>query len=148
MNLIEQITIDLREALKTKDTLRASCLRMLKAAVTNKEVEKGRGSLKDEDIQSVISSMIRRSKEAIEGFRQGNREDLVSKEEAELKILSQYLPVQLSPAEIEKTIKEVMVELSANGVKDLGKLMKAAMARLGGKAQGKEVNEIAKRLLS
>jgi len=148
MNLIEQITIDLREALKTKDTLRTSCLRMLKAAVTNKEVEKGRGSLIDEDIQSVISSMIRRSKEAIEGFRQGNREDLVSKEEAELKILSQYLPAQLSPAEIEKTIKAVMAELSANGVKDLGKVMKAAMTRLGGKAQGKEVNEIAKRLLS
>ena len=148
MNLIEQIAIDLREALKTKDALRVSCLRMLKAAVTNKEVEKGRGSLIDEDIQSVISSMIRRSKEAIEGFRQGNREDLVSKEEAELKILSQYLPAQLSPAEIEKTIKEVVAELSASGVKDLGKVMKTAMTRLGGKAQGKEVNEIAKRLLS
>jgi hypothetical protein len=148
MNLIEQITNDLRAAIKNKEELRTSCLRLLKAAVINKEIEKGRGSLKDEDIQAVIASMIRKAKEAIEEFRKGAREDLASKEEAELKILYHYLPEQLNPAEIEQITKEVISELSANGSKDLGKVMKAVMARLGGKAQGKEVNEIAKRLLS
>jgi uncharacterized protein YqeY len=147
MKLAEQITNDLHQAIKNKDELRISCLRMLKAAIVNKEVEKGREQLKDEDIQALISSSIRKSKESIEEFRKGNREDLISKEEGEIKILLNYLPDQLTPPEIEKILKEVIAELSASGPKDLGKVMKTAMARMGGKVQGKEVNEIAKRLL-
>jgi uncharacterized protein len=80
-------------------------------------------------------------------FRKGHREDMAAKEEGEVKLLSGYLPNQLDPAEIEKVLKEIIAENSASGPKDLGKVMKAAMGRLAGKVQGKEVNEIAKRLL-
>jgi len=145
-SLVERIAQDLKEALKAKDEARVSCLRMLKAAVTN---EQGRRTepLKDEDVQSVIQSMIRKGQEAAMEFRKGHREDLAAKEEGEVKIFGGYLPQQLAPAEIEKVLKEIIAEVSASGPKDLGKVMKAAMGRLAGKVQGKEVNEIAKKLL-
>lgn len=145
--LVEKITQDLKDAIKTKDERRLSCLRVLKAAVTN---EQGRRTqpLKDEDVLAVIQSLVRKGQEAVVEFRKGHREDMAAKEEAEVKILSGYLPQQLSPAEIEKVLKEIIAEGSASGPKDLGKVMKAAMGRLAGKVQGKEVNEIAKRLLS
>jgi uncharacterized protein YqeY len=145
-SLVEKIAQDLKDAIKTKDERRLSCLRVLKAAVTN---EQGRRTepLKDEDVQAVIQSLIRKGQEAAAEFRKGLREDMAVKEEGEVKILSGYLPNQLAPAEIEKVLKEIIAEVSASGPKDLGKVMKAAMGRLSGKVQGKEVNEIAKRLL-
>ena len=145
--LVEKIAQDLTDAIKAKDELRLSCLRVLKAAVTN---EQGRRTqpLKEEDVQAVIQSLIRKGQEAAVEFRKGHREDMAAKEEGEVKILSGYLPQQLAPAEIEKALKEIIAEVSASGPKDLGKVMKAAMGRLSGKVQGKEVNEIAKRLLS
>jgi len=143
---VDKIAQDLKQALKAKDEARLSCLRVLKAAVTN---EQGRRTepLKEEDIQSVIQSLIRKGQEAAVEFRKGHREDMAAKEEGEVKILSGYLPQQLAPAEIESVLKEIIAEVSASGPKDLGKVMKAAMGRLAGKVQGKEVNEIAKRLL-
>ena len=145
--LVEKIAHDLTDAIKAKDERRLSCLRVLKAAVTN---EQGRRTqpLEEEDVQAVIQSLIRRGQEAAVEFRKGNREDMAAKEEGEVKMLSGYLPQQLAPAEIEKALKEIIAEVSASGPKDLGKVMKAAMGRLSGKVQGKEVNEIAKRLLS
>lgn len=145
-SLAEKITQDLKEALKAKDEVRVSCLRVLKAAVTN---EQGRRTepLKEEDVQAVIQSLVRKGREAAMEFRKGHREDLAAKEEAEVKILGGYLPQQLTPEEIETVLKEIIAEVSALGPKDLGKVMKAAMGRLAGKVQGKEVNEIAKRLL-
>jgi uncharacterized protein YqeY len=145
-SLVEKIAQDLKAAMKAKDDIRLSCLRVLKAAVTN---EQGRRTepLKDEDVQAVIQSLIRKGQEAAVEFRKGLREDMAAKEEGEVKILSGYLPQQLAPAEIEKALKEIIAEVSASGPKDLGKVMKAAMGRLSGKVQGKEVNEIAKRLL-
>jgi hypothetical protein len=144
--LVEKIANDLKQAIKTKDEFRVSCLRVLKAAVTN---EQGRRTepLKDEDVQAVIQSLVRKGQEAAAEFRKGRREDMAAKEEGEVKILSAYLPQQLAPAEIEKVLKEIIAEVSASGPKDLGKVMKAAMGRLAGKVQGKEVNEIAKSLL-
>jgi len=144
--LVDKIAQDLKQALKAKDEARLSCLRVLKAAVTN---EQGRRTepLKEEDIQSVIQSLIRKGQEAAVEFRKGHREDMAAKEEGEVKILSGYLPQQLAPAEIESVLKEIIAEVSASGPKDLGKVMKAAMGRLAGKVQGKEVNEIAKKLL-
>jgi len=144
--LVDKIAQDLKQALKAKDEARVSCLRVLKAAVTN---EQGRRTepLKDEDVQSVIQSLIRKGQEAAVEFRKGHREDMAAKEEAEVKIFSEYLPQQLAPAEIERVLKEIIAEVSASGPKDLGKVMKAAMGRLAGKVQGKEVNEIAKRIL-
>jgi uncharacterized protein YqeY len=145
--LVEKIAQDLKAAIKAKDEARLSCLRVLKAAVTN---EQGRRTepLREEDVQAVIQSLIRKGQEAAVEFRKGHREDMAAKEEGEVKILSGYLPQQLAPAEIENVLKEIIAENSASGPKDLGKVMKAAMGRLAGKVQGKEVSEIAKRLLS
>jgi len=144
--LVEEIAQDLKQALKAKDEARVSCLRVLKAAVTN---EQGRRTepLEEEDVHSVIQSLVRKGQEAALEFRKGHREDLAAKEEGEVKIFRGYLPQQLAPAEIESVLREVIAEVSASGSKDLGKVMKAAMGRLGGKVQGKEVNEIARRLL-
>jgi uncharacterized protein len=147
MTLEDQITEDLKNAMKSKDEVRTSCLRFLKSNLKNKQVEK-MGKLQDEEIQAVISSLIRRSMESIKEFKGGGREDLAAKEEQEIAILYGYLPKQLSPEDVEKVIRETISDLSAQGLKDLGRVMKAAMERLSGKAQGKEVSEITKRLLS
>ena len=147
MPIEEKITNDLKAAMKARDEMRLSCLRLLKTSIKHKQVEKGE-ELKDEDIEAIISSAIRKGQEAAQEFNKGNREDLAAKEEAEIKILYDYLPKQLDSVEIEKIIKEIITELSIDSPKDLGKVMKAAMVRMAGKAQGKEVNEIARRLLS
>lgn len=143
----EKIAEDLKNAIKAKDELRISCLRMLKTSVKNKQVEKRR-ELNDGEIHTVISSLIRKAKEAQEEFKRGDREDLALKEEKEIDIFYEYLPQQLTPEEIEKTLQEIISELSAKDPKDLGNLMKAAMARMAGQAEGKAVNEIARKLLS
>jgi uncharacterized protein YqeY len=147
MSLKEKIDEDFKGALKSKEASRVSCLRMLKASLKNMEVEKGR-KLKDEEIQGIISSLIRKGNEAIQEFKKGGRDDLVGKEEQEVKIFYGYLPKQLSPEDIEKVLKEIISELDVTDPKDLGKVMKVAMGRMTGQAQGKEVNEIARRLLS
>ncbi|MGD9075926.1 MAG: GatB/YqeY domain-containing protein [Desulfobacteraceae bacterium] len=147
MSISQKIIEDLKGAMKAKDTSRVSCLRMLKTALKNKQVEKGR-DLEDQEVQGVISSLIRKGQEAAKEFRGGNRPDLAAKEEDEINIFYEYLPEQLTPADIEKTLKEIISESSATGLKDLGKVMKAAMDQMAGKAQGKEVNEIARKLLS
>lgn len=147
MSLEQKINEDLKEALKANDSLRVSCLRMLKSSLKNMQVEKRR-KLNDKEIHAVISSLVRKGKEAIGEFRKGGREDLCSKEEQELKVFYEYLPKQLTPGEIEETLREIITELSVNSSKDLGKLMKVAMSRMAGQAQGKEVNEIARKLLT
>jgi uncharacterized protein YqeY len=147
MSLNQKIVENLKEAMKAKDSLRLSCLRLLKAAMKNLQVEKGH-ELGDEEIQSVIASMIRKGKEAAQEFRNGNRDDLAAKEEKEIEVLYGYLPQQLTPKEIEANVREIIFELSAMGPRDMGKVMKAAMTRMAGRAQGKEVTEIAKKLLT
>ncbi len=147
MPISQKIIEDLKQAMKAKDTFRVSCLRMLKAALKNKQVEKGR-DLEDEEVQGVISSLIRKGQEAAKEFKAANRSDLAAKEEEEIKIFYGYLPEQLTQADIERILREIISESSATGMKDLGKVMKAAMAQMAGKAQGKEVNEIARKLLS
>jgi uncharacterized protein YqeY len=147
MSLSDQITEDLKEAIKARDKLRISCIRMLKSGIKNRQVEKGE-TLEDKEILSLIGSMVRKAQEAAKEFRKGEREDLAGKEEAEIRILSGYLPQQLEPDEIEKILKDIISDLSASSLKDIGKVMKTAMARMAGRAQGAEVNNIAKKLLS
>ncbi len=147
MSLEDRIVQELKAAMKAKDELRVSCLRMLKTAMKNKQVERGE-KLKDEEIEGIISSLVRKGQEASEEFKKGGREDLAAKEEEEIKILYDYLPEQLSSVDIENILKEIISESSVSSPKDLGKVMKVAMARMAGKAQGKEVNEIARKLLS
>jgi len=147
MPLDEKIVEELKKAMKEKDTLRLSCLRMLKTALKNLQVEKQR-KLKDEEIQGVISSLIKKGKESAKEFKNAGREDLALKEETEVAIFYDYLPRQLTPEDMEKILREIISDLSAEKPSDLGKVMKMAMPRMAGKAQGKEVNEIAKRLLA
>ncbi len=147
MSLNEKLLDDLKEAMKTKNAARLSCLRMLKAALKNKQVEKGE-SLDDREFQAVVSSMVRKNRESIEEFTKAGRLDLAQKESAEIEILHEYLPEQLTQEQIEEVVKQVISDVGASGSKDLGRVMKSAMERLAGKAQGKDVNQAAKKLLS
>lgn len=146
MSLSEKITHDLKTALKARDTALVSALRMLKSSLKNAEVEKMR-PLEDEEILSLISSLIRKGKEAAAEFQKGGRDDLARKEEREIDIYYQYLPKQRSSQEIKETLIQIIGELGAKGPKDLGTVMKAAMVRLAGQAEGKTVNELARELL-
>jgi uncharacterized protein len=147
MSLNEKLLDDLKEAMKTKNAPRLSCLRMLKAALKNKQVEKG-APLDDREFEAVVSSMVRKSKESIEEFTKAGRLDLAQKESAEIEILHEFLPEQLTQEQIEHVVKEIISEVGASGHKDIGKVMRSAMERLSGKAQGKDVNQAAKKLLS
>ena len=147
MSLSHRITDELKKAIKAKDKVRISCMRMLKADLKNRQIEKG-SDLEDREIESLVSSLIRKGQEAAKEFRGGGRSDLAEKEEEEVRIFYEFLPKQLDSADIEKKIKEIISELSATGSEDLGKVMKAAMAQMAGRVQGKEVNEIARKLLS
>ncbi len=146
MSLLDKINEDLKNAMKQKDSIKLSCLRMLKTSIKKEQVEKMK-ELTDEEIVKVIQSLIKKGKEAIENFRKGNRNDLAEKEEKEVKILYEYLPKQLSLQEIEKIVREAISEVNATSIKDLGKVMKIAMQKVKGRAQGKDVNEVAKKLL-
>ncbi len=132
--------------MKAKDSVRVSCLRMLLSSLKNLQIEKRR-ELNDDETKKTISSTVRKCKEALVEFRKAGREDLALKEEQEIQILYEYLPRQLTMEEIEKTVQEIVSELSAKNSKDMGNVMKVAMARMAGMAQGKEVSEIARRLL-
>jgi hypothetical protein len=147
MSLYDDIIIDSKKALKEQDKEKLSVLRGLKSAIKNKQVAL-RQDLTDDQIMGVISSEIKKGKEAIEKFGQGSRQDLVKKEEAEIKILSKYLPPQLSTEEIKGLLTQVIEEISASGPKDLGRVMKSVMAKLAGRADGREVNSIARELLT
>jgi len=133
--------------MKAREAVRRDCLRMLKTAVKNREIEERR-ELDEQEIQSIISSQIKKRKEAIRDFQKGHREDLIEKEEAEIQFLLEYLPKQMSPGEIEAVLMDILSNTEAKGPKDLGKVMKEAMANMAGKAEGKTVSEIAKRLLT
>jgi uncharacterized protein YqeY len=147
MSLEKKIVEDLKTAMKEKDALRLSCLRMLKTAMKNLAVEKKR-TLKDDEIQGVISSLIKKGKDSAGEYKKAGRDDLAEKEESEVAVFYGYMPEQLTPEDIERTLKEIISEISAEKPSDLGKVMKTAMSRMAGKAQGKEVNEIARRLLT
>jgi len=147
MSFDEKLLRDLKEAMKAKDATRLSCLRMLKAALKNREVEK-MGPLDENEFQAVVSSLVRKCRESVEEFTKAGRPDLAEKESVEVEILHQYLPEQLTPDQIEEKTGEIITELGATGIKDLGKVMKAAMARMAGRAQGSDVNAAAKKLLT
>ena len=146
MSLNDTIILDLKKAIKDQDKLKLSVLRRLKSEIKNRQVASGK-ELNDEQIIGVISSEIKKGKEAIEKFAQGSRQDLVEKEESEIKILSTYLPPQLTSEEIKSLVIQVIEELSASGPKDLGRVMKSVMERLAGRAEGREVNRITRELL-
>lgn len=147
MALHDTITSDLTKAMKEQNREVLLVLRGLKAAMKNKQVELRLKDLTDEQIFGVLRSEVKKREEAIEKFIEGSRQDLAKKEEAELTILSGYLPPQLSEEEIKGGLTQVIQELSANSPKDLGKVMKSAMAKFAGMADGREVNRLARELL-
>ena len=147
MTLNEHIAADITAAMKAKDPVRLSALRMLKAAVMNKEVEKGR-SLEDAEVLQVVASLVKQRKDSIEQFSKANRTDLVDKETAEIAILDHYLPPAASADEIDAAVAAAIAESGASSVKDMGKVMKAVMPKLAGKnVDGRTVNEAVRRKL-
>jgi uncharacterized protein len=148
MVLYDRIVDDLTKAIKGRDKERLLVLRGLKAEIKNKQVELRLKDLTDEQIFGVLRSEVKKRKEAIEKFIEGSRRDLAEKEEAELTILSGYVPPQLSEDEIKEVLTQVIQEVSASGPKDLGKVMKTAMGKFSGMADGSEVNRLARELLS
>jgi len=148
MGIYDTIVADLTKAIKTRDAEKTSVLRGVKTAIKNKQVELRSEDLSDEQIYAVVRSEVKKRKEAIEQFTEGSRQDLADKEESELAILSGYLPRQLSEEEIKEVLNQVIDEVSATSPKDLGKVMKSAMAKCAGTADGREVNRLARELLS
>ena len=147
MGLNEEIASDLTAAMKAKDASRLSALRMLKAAVMNKGVEKGR-DLDDAEVLQVVASLVKQRRDSIEQFTKGGRTDLVDKETREIAILEHYLPPAASAEEIDAAVAAAIAETGASSPKDMGKVMKAVMPKLAGKnADGKTVNEAVRRTL-
>jgi uncharacterized protein len=147
MSLNEKVGADITAAMKAKDAARLSALRMLKAAIMNKGVEKGR-DLEDAEVQQVVSSLVKQRRDSIEQFSKAGRADLVEKETGEIAVLEAYLPPAATAAEIEAAVSAAIAETGASSPKDMGKVMKAVMPMLAGKnADGKAVNEAVRRKL-
>ncbi|CAG7590858.1 GatB/YqeY domain-containing protein [Peptoniphilus senegalensis] len=147
MSLKERLMADLKEAMKSKDKLRKDVITMVRAAIKQKEVDE-RVELDDSDIENIISKQLKEKKASIEEFKKGNRQDLVDQTNDEIEILLKYLPEQLSDEELKEIIKKVIDENEITSMKDIGKLMKNVMPLIKGKADGKQVNVIAKELLN
>ena len=148
MSLLDEVTTAIADAMRKKEAVRLGALRMLKAALTNREVERGR-ALDDSEAGQVVSSLVKQRKDSIEQFTKGGRQDLVDKEAAEIRVLESYLPPAADRADIDRAIAEAIAETGATSVKDMGRVMKAAMARLAGQSvDGKTVNELVKQKLS
>jgi len=137
----EQLRKELQQALKNRDTLRAETLRMMIAELTVKEKEHGT-TVTEEEAFKVLFSMLRKREDAIQQFRKGNREDLAQKEQAEIEIINEYLPKQMSEDEIRREARAVIAEVGATGIKEMGKVMGVLSKKLAGKAPGSLMSKI------
>ena len=147
MTLNEQISRDITSAMKARDAAKLSALRMVKAALMNGEVAKGR-ALDESEAQQVLASLIKQRRDSIEQFTKGGRQDLVDKEAAEVAILERYAPPAASAADIEQAVDAAIKETGAAGPKDMGRVMKAVMSALAGRsADGKAINEMVRKKL-
>ena len=147
MSLQEQISAALKDAMRARDEVKMATLRLVLTAIKNREKE-ARSLLEDQEVISVITSQIKQRRESIEQYRKAGREDLAETEEKELQILQGYMPEQVSEEEISNTLDEIIAEVGAVSMKDMGKVMKAAMAKLAGKAEGGAINAMVKEKLS
>ena len=144
MAMIDDVTRGITDAMKTRDQAVLATLRMLKSALTNKEIEKGR-ALDDAESLQVVASLVKQRRDSIEQFTRGGRSDLAAKEAREIAILEKLLPPAASPDAIAEAVAGAIAETGATGAKDFGKVMKAAMARLAGASvDGKVVSEAVK----
>jgi uncharacterized protein YqeY len=145
--LQQKLTDDLKQAMKGGDTVKRSVIRLVMAAIKNDEIAKQK-ALEDSDILGVIAKEIRQRKESIEAFKEGNRPELAANEEAEMAILEAYMPAQMSRDEIVAEARKVIEEVGAESIRDKGKVMPQLIAKLKGKADGREINEVVTELLS
>ena len=148
MSLRDQIIADMTAAMKAKDAARTSTLRMLKAAIINRQIEKG-GELDDEELMKLLRSQVKQRRDSVEQYEKGGRQDLVDKEAAEIAVIEAYLPQAASLEEIDQAVAEAIAETGATSMKDMGAVMKAVMPRLAGKnADGRAVSETVKKKLA
>jgi uncharacterized protein YqeY len=148
MSIQEKIQSQMSDAMRNKDQLRLSVLRMMKSAVKLREVEKMK-PLEENEVIGVLTTLVKQRKDSVEQFRRGGREELAQKEEAEIKIIEEYLPAAASEDDIRRAIEEAVAETGASSMKDMGKVMKAALGRLAGKtADGARVSQLVKEKLS
>ena len=145
-NLKQKLTGDLKQAMKDGDTVKRSTLRLLMASIGNAEIAR-RATLDDADILGIIAKEVRQRQESIESFKQGNRPDLVAKEETEMAVLQEYLPQQMTREEVVKAARQVIGEVGAQGPGDKGKVMPKLIAQLKGRADGREINAVVTELL-
>jgi hypothetical protein len=146
MGLREKIDADTKEALKAGAKDKVSTLRMLNAALKNKQIDKRR-PLTEEEVIETVRSLIKQRKDSIEQFAKGGRQDLVDKETAEVPVLETYLPQQLAREELEAMVRDAISQTGAQGARDMGKVMKALIPMVGGRADGKLVSELVKNAL-
>ena len=147
MTLSEQITADMTGALKKGDKTSVSVLRMIKSSMKNREIDK-QSPLNDEDVQAILRTFIKRSREAIEKYAEAGREELAEKERQEMAVVQAYLPEQLGEDDIRQVVSDVISEINAAGPGDMGRVMKAVMARLHGQGDGRIVNTLVKGMLN
>ena len=148
MTLQEKIQSHIADAMRSKDVLRLSVLRMMKTAVKNREIEKMK-ALEEPEVLGVLNSLVKQRRDSVEQFRNGGREELAKKEEAEIKILEEYLPAAASEDDIRNAIETAIQETGAASLKDMGKVMKAALVLLAGKtADGSRVSQMVKEKLA
>ncbi|MFC2075131.1 GatB/YqeY domain-containing protein [Bdellovibrionota bacterium] len=136
------------EAQKAKDALRVSTFRMLRAEIKNKEIELKEKSLDDENVLKVISTAIKKRKDSIELYKKGDRQELAEKEEKEMEILAAFLPEQLSEEEVEKIVAKAIEDTGATGPKEMGQVMKAVIAEVKGRADGKLISQLVRKKLN
>lgn len=147
MSLKDQLTQDMKEAMKAKESERLSTIRQVRSAIKNKEIDAGK-ELSDDAVISVIGTLVKQRREAAQMYRDNDRPELADKEEGELKVLQQYLPAQLGADELREIVARIISEVGASSAKDMGKVMPKVMAETKGAADGKLVNQIVRELLS
>ncbi len=147
MPFVDEITTAIAEAMRRQDQTRLVALRMLKAALTNRDVEKGR-SLDEGESRQVVGALVKQRRDSIEQFVKGGRQDLADKEAAEIAVLEAYLPPSADPAAVEQAVVAAIASTGASSPKDMGRVMKAALATLAGQTvDGKTVNELVRKKL-
>lgn len=147
MPVRERLVEEMKEAMKARDEIRLSAIRLVRSTVKNKEIEKRR-ELDEQEIAEVISSLVKQRRESIRMFKDAGRDDLVAKEERELEVLLTFLPRQLSPEELQALVARAVSETGASAPADMGRVMKALMPMVAGKADGKLVSDLVKQALS
>ena len=148
MSLKQQIISDLTASMKAQEAARTSTLRMVKASVMNREIEKG-GELDDEEMTKLLRSMVKQRRDSIEQYEKGGRPELAEKEQAEITVIETYLPQAASQEEIEAAVSAAIAETGGSSMKDMGRVMKAAQAQLAGKnADGRMISDVVKSKLS